>query len=360
MQQHIHTIVKHFFQKDTLQEVPEQVLQQFTEDHPYSSVGHWLLAKKVHDTAPDRTATQSANAAVWFNNPLWLHWTLQEHEPVAETLLIPSLPAAEPVTARTIVVPDPGPQQPEPELPAAIPREETAAPLVEETSAPEEVVAATPVAETEPLETEIFIPGVAEPVSLIEETPAPTAVAALPVETVVPEAVETPIAPEAPETPVEPPAFVTATPETPSIPKTGLLDNFKPVISESEEPVFEPYHTIDYFASQGIKLRQEDLKDKLGKQLKSFTEWLRSMKRIAPTQSEEILPNPFDETMQQSIQEIAGHSVEGKDVVTEAMAEVWLKQGSKQKAIAIYEKLSLLNPAKSPYFATRIEQIKAL
>ncbi len=46
MQQHIHTIVKHFFQKDSLQEVPEQVLQQFTEDHPYSSVGHWLLAKK--------------------------------------------------------------------------------------------------------------------------------------------------------------------------------------------------------------------------------------------------------------------------------------------------------------------------
>lgn len=357
MQQHIHTIVKHFFQKDTLQEVPEQVLQQFTEDHPYSSVGHWLLAKKVHDTAPERATAQSASAATWFNNPLWLHWTLQEHEPVAETLLIPSTPAAAPVTARTIIAPEP--QQPETPQPATV--VEAVAPIVEEATAPQEVVAAAPVAEeTEPLETEIFIPGVAEPVSLIEDTPAPAAVAESPIEAVAPEAPEVPTIPEVQETLAETPAFTAETPEIPVIPKAGLLDNFKPVISESEEPVFEPYHTIDYFASQGIKLRQEDLKDKLGKQLKSFTEWLRSMKRIAPTQSEEILPNPFDENMQQSIQEIAGHSVEGKDVVTEAMAEVWVKQGSKQKAIAIYEKLSLLNPAKSPYFAARIEQIKAL
>ena len=360
MQQHIHTIVKHFFQKDTLQEVPEQVLQQFTEDHPYSSVGHWLLAKKVHDTAPERTAAQSASASTWFNNPLWLHWTLQEHEPVAETLLIPSQPKEEPVTARTIVAPVP--QQPEPETSVDLPEEativEAAAPAVEETPVPVEVVAAAPAAdETELLETEIFIPGVAEPVSLIEETPAPAVAAELPVEAAAPEAFTTP---EAAETPAPAPAAVAEASETLAIPKTGLLDAFKPVISESEEPVFEPYHTIDYFASQGIKLRQEDLKDKLGKQLKSFTEWLRSMKRIAPTQSEEILANPFDETIQQAIQESAGHSVEGKDVVTEAMAEVWLKQGSKQKAIAIYEKLSLQNPAKSPYFAARIEQIKAL
>lgn len=354
MQQHIHTIVKHFFQKDTLQEVPEQVLQQFTEEHPYSSVGHWLLAKKVHDTAPERATAQSGSAAAWFNNPLWLHWTLQEHEPVAETLLIPSLPKEEPVTARTIVVPEP--QQPEPETAPAIPQEEetvaaTVDPVIEETIVPQAVTAIPEAEETEPVETEIFIPGVAEPVSLIEETPTPEAATELP--TAEPD-------PEVPQAPAEMPAVVIETPGTPVIPRPGLLDDFKPVISESEEPVFEPYHTIDYFASQGIKLRQEDLKDKLGKQLKSFTEWLRSMKRIAPTQSEEILPNPFDETIQQAIQEIAGHSVEGKDVVTEAMAEVWVKQGSKQKAIAIYEKLSLLNPAKSPYFATRIEQIKAL
>lgn len=329
MQQHIHTIVKHFFQKDTLQEVPEQVLQQFTEDHPYSSVGHWLLAKKVHDTAPERTDEQAANTVAWFTNPLWLHWTLQEHEPVTETLLIPTAPKEEPVAARAaaIVTPvaEPAPSIPEEPAAAAPPPQ----PTLEIDTTPEAIATVDTADDLQ--ETEIMIPGVSEPVSLIEETPPLAPVA----ETVV-----------APET-------------TPPTPANELSDTFKPVISESEEPVFEPYHTIDYFASQGIKLRQEDFKDKLGMQLKSFTEWLRSMKRIAPVAVDAPAP-PFDETLQQSIQEIAGHSVEGKEVFTEAMAEVWLKQGSKQKAIAIYEKLSLLNPAKSPYFVARIDQIKAL
>lgn len=121
------------------------------------------------------------------------------------------------------------------------------------------------------------------------------------------------------------------------------------------EPIFESYHTIDYFASQGIKLMQEELKDKLGKQLKSFTDWLRSMKRIGPIDS----TTSIDEVTNQSIQRIAEHSVEEKEVLTEAMAEVWAKQGNPAKAIRVYEKLSLLNPAKSPYFAGRIEQLKA-
>jgi hypothetical protein len=124
----------------------------------------------------------------------------------------------------------------------------------------------------------------------------------------------------------------------------------------TEEPIFESYHTIDYFASQGIKLGQEDFKDRLGKQLKSFTEWLRSMKRIVPTEASASL----DDVAHQSIQRIAEHSVEEKEVNTEAMAEVWVKQGHPEKAISIYEKLSLLNPAKSTYFAGRIEQLKAL
>ncbi|WP_315815950.1 hypothetical protein [Paraflavitalea speifideaquila] len=163
-------------------------------------------------------------------------------------------------------------------------------------------IPATTIEENELQETEILIPGVSEPISLLEETPVP------------------------------PPPVEEVTIPVPPAEATGaeLTHTFKPVISESEEPIFEPYHTIDYFASQGIKLRQEDFKDKLGMQLKSFTEWLRSMKRIAPVMSEQPAP-AFDETLQQSIQESAGHSVEGKDIITEAMAEVWVKQGSKQK-----------------------------
>jgi hypothetical protein len=127
---------------------------------------------------------------------------------------------------------------------------------------------------------------------------------------------------------------------------------------DTEEPIFESYHTIDYFASQGIKLQQEDYnKDRLGKQLKTFSEWLRSMKRLVPVTEATA---SLDDVTNQSIQRIAEHSVQEKEVITEAMAEVWAKQGHIDKAISVYQKLSLLNPAKSTYFASRIEQLKAL
>jgi hypothetical protein len=348
MQQHIHTIVKHFFQKDSLQEVPEQALQQFTEEHPYSSVGHWLLAKKLHQSSAERYETQSARAATWFNNPLWLNWTLEDQEKAPETLIIPALSKEQSII--TTPAPEIVIQEPEIETMAVqAPEPEQEIIAVPETPVVEEPVATISTEPEEELETEILIPGVSEPVSLVEETLSPVKEPENQLEEAEkPEAVE-----EAPD-PVE-----EGTPPSPPI-AVGMLklDEFKPSLSEAEEPIFEPYHTIDYFASLGIKLRQEDLKDKLGIQLKSFTEWLRSMKRITPTASE-MNANAFDETMQQSIQEIAGHSVEGKEVLTEAMADVWAKQGNRQKAIAIYEKLSLLNPVKSAYFAAQIEKLKA-
>ena len=45
-------------------------------------------------------------------------------------------------------------------------------------------------------------------------------------------------------------------------------------------------------------------------------------------------------------------------ILTEAMAEVYLKQGLREKAIDVYNKLSLQNPNKSAYFAARITEIE--
>jgi hypothetical protein len=82
---------------------------------------------------------------------------------------------------------------------------------------------------------------------------------------------------------------------------------------------FQSYHTIDYFASQGIRLQQADLtKDKLGQQLKSFTEWLRSMKKL-PT-AEGQVAGAEDDNRQQVVIMNAASSIEEKEVVTEAMA----------------------------------------
>jgi hypothetical protein len=121
---------------------------------------------------------------------------------------------------------------------------------------------------------------------------------------------------------------------------------------------FQSYHTIDYFASQGIRLQQAELvKDRLGQQLKSFTEWLRSMKKL-PSAHQERSVGLQDDSTQQHVIRNAEASVQEKDVVTETMAEVWTKQGNFAKAREIYNKLSLLDPSKSAYFAAKIDQLK--
>jgi hypothetical protein len=129
----------------------------------------------------------------------------------------------------------------------------------------------------------------------------------------------------------------------------------EPSSASANDLVFEPYHTVDYFASQGIKLSQEETsKDKFGKQLKSFTEWLKSMKRLPATE----ITREIDPSTETKVQHMAADSVHEADVVTEAMAEVWIKQGNREKAIETYNKLGLLNPSKKAYFAGLIENLK--
>ncbi len=119
--------------------------------------------------------------------------------------------------------------------------------------------------------------------------------------------------------------------------------------------VFEPYYTVDYFASQGIKtLIEETPKDRFSQQLKSFTEWLKTIKQLPPQQVAAMT----DARSEEKVVELATHSIEDRNVETETMAEVWIKQGQPEKAAEIYRKLSLLNPSKSSYFASLIENLK--
>lgn len=136
-----------------------------------------------------------------------------------------------------------------------------------------------------------------------------------------------------------------------------VVENSDSETSTDEEELnipIEPYHTVDYFASQGIKLSKEEQKDELYKKVQSFTAWLRTMKRLQPVPETTTFKN---------IDEIFGNTSEHKDqqtneVYTEAMAEVYLKQGMREKAIEIYQKLSLQNPANHHTFADKIQQIK--
>ncbi len=123
---------------------------------------------------------------------------------------------------------------------------------------------------------------------------------------------------------------------------------------EKEELLFEPLFASDYFASQGIKLSAEiKSDDKLGKQLKSFTEWLKTMKKADAGK----LPETSGIT-DRAVSDMAEKSNTTAQIVTESMADVYIQQGKPNKAIEIYEQLSLHNPSKSVFFADKIKSLK--
>jgi hypothetical protein len=78
------------------------------------------------------------------------------------------------------------------------------------------------------------------------------------------------------------------------------------------------------------------------------------MKRLPATE----IQKEIDPSTETKVQHLAEDSVHQSEVVTEAMAEVWIKQGNREKAIETYNKLGLLNPSKKAYFAGLIENLK--
>ncbi len=128
-----------------------------------------------------------------------------------------------------------------------------------------------------------------------------------------------------------------------------------PQDARNTELVFTPYHTVDYFASQGIKLSDDkNTRDHFTQQLRSFTDWLKEMKRLPEAERSARLVGKEE----RKVEEMAGKSLTGENAITEAMAEIWIKQGNRANALAVYHKLSLQNPLKRAYFAAKIEHLK--
>ena len=49
---------------------------------------------------------------------------------------------------------------------------------------------------------------------------------------------------------------------------------------------------------------------------------------------------------------------ENNEIVSETLAQILVKQGSYKKAIQVYERLCLIFPEKSTFFAAQIEKLK--
>lgn len=304
--------------KSSLSDVSEEELKDIAQKYPFFAAAQFLFTKKLHaDNSGDyKNAIQKS--ALHFPNVLWLNYNLLQ-ETQADEILAPAaeenLSQPEIITEEII---DGQNEEPEKEFPQAdIIQEEISAEVQPEEKPLE---AFEPVTETNGINVEVLD----EPSSETNDD------------------------------------IITSEEAETNERLSNLLKEqaaaFEKSVEETEVPVETiPPHRIDYFASQGIKLEEDKADDKLGKQLKRFTDWLKQMKRINP----DLNNMETDPAAESRVQNMAEHSNEPKEVVTEAMAEVLIKQGRPEQAIQIYEKLSFINPSKSAYFAAKIQELKS-
>jgi len=158
---------------------------------------------------------------------------------------------------------------------------------------------------------------------------------------------------------------------------------------KEEEQLITPIHSQDYFLHQGERISEDlpeqidelkydqdkDDEDKSLMVMMSFSEWLLHFKNSSQKQKEELKDRKALRTMWQkeklaaameeeneeipeNVFEMAVNSISSEDgLVSETLADIYIKQGKYDKAVEVYRKLSLRNPQKNVYFARKIDEI---
>jgi hypothetical protein len=407
----------HLTGNNTISQVNTEELERIARDHPYFSVSQVLLAKKYKSGNNSGFLTQVQKAALYFNNPYWLHYQMLDAQPEVTlfdkeeenetkeesshpqhfeevTEVLPAFNteqteqkpevvfSTEEITAASFLAKETLSSKDDATLPVTEVDETEIAPdelhpekeeileeIVEQHSEVEEVPSDETEVET-PAENEVeepskgYNPGNITPTE--EEKLAGEALAEKDlITTVVEESLVQPVSidesldnietsPSTLDVNTLEPASETSNDFSTEQPKENSIAD-QPKANEPLIPI-EPYYTVDYFASQGIKLvLDKNPQDRLGKQLRSFTDWLKHMKKLGP---EDALKSTQDAEVDSTIKNIADTSNTPKEIITEAMADVLVKQGKNEQAIEVYNKLSFLNPDKSTYFANQIQKLK--
>lgn len=300
--------------KNSLTECTVAELQRITVQYPYFGPAHFLLAQKLKEEDPLQYEKQFQKTFLYFQNPLWLEYLSGNHSIDQIThLATPGENFSEKKEVKEV-------EEKTNDVTEVINHDQEPNNVEELVDHP--VVSNGPIFENENIQLQENKTEEIASEESIDETGEEQ--------------------------------FQPTDEETSSLPPIPRL-KIEPIDPASQKFSFEPYHTVDYFASQGIRLNEEEKPvDKFGKQLKSFTEWLKTMKRLPDS----AIIAPGATVKDPKVDQLAETSIIEKDVITEAMAEVWEKQGNHEKAIETYRKLSLLNPGKSSYFAAKIEHLK--
>src|SRR6476469_3638269 len=230
--------------KKPLTECSMEELQQIAEQFPYFGPVQLLLAKKISDShsSTDENSNQFdeqvQKASLYFQNRVWLDHLLDNNNGNGHSIQhsIEEVKEAEPEIHPA-------------EVSFANEHENKQEESAEET--------------IEPISN--------EPVEFKADDVEHAAITS--------EVIEQTLLHESPEESLEP-----ATDQSTPIDQSNSPIEMPPTNFESTAAsslVFEPYHTVDYFASQGIKFREDEKpKDRFGIQLKSFTEWLKTLKQV--------------------------------------------------------------------------------
>lgn len=347
-------IIAHVFQQPSLQLVNEAAMEQLVADHPYFSAARLLLARKIYQQTGNLHHPAVKKALLYSDQHHYAYQLIIQEQMLQEVenrvaAVIPedTLPQEDTATAVGPEAPETGTFTPEFET-TATEEENTAlttatfhTPPAYHTTAPE-TAAPIAVADFEPGDEEHTV-----------ETPPP------------------PVAMPSPANGLDSEQEIKATDGEESD-AAGPIKIF-PLATATEETelVFQPLYTDDYFAYKRLKNPEEadDLNEQGVAEMKSFTSWLRQMKdnfagKTNKDWYHQQLHRIYDEDeepeVSETVEKMAMDSIVfNNDIVSETLAEIWVRQQQYGNAIKIYQKLSLLNPDKNAYFAQKILDLKS-
>lgn len=397
-------IIQRIFQLPDIKQVEEHSIDRIISQYPYFTAARLLLAKKQYTEQKNLLSPAVKKAQHFSNNMHYFYRFITTDEAVvaaaaeaaAFTAPLDEIPAHEAPAFEAAVeetVMNEAPVETAPDYEAAVettPAYEAAAETTSAYEAPAETTPAyeapaeTAPAYEAPVETtpayeapQAASPLVEEPAEIItftsgdELTVTPDNVTVAPEQAITQEQIkeeEQEMVPEPIIVASDLPVAITAEEVEQPI-KIFPLD--MPALDDTTTLTFQPLYSDDYFAYKRLKDPQkaDELNEKGKAEMKSFTSWLKEMKTsFADKASKDwyrqqlnISYQDADPEVSEVVEKMAMSSITlNNDMVTETLAEIWAKQRQYNTAILIYQKLSLLNPAKSAYFAQKIKELQIL